>query len=265
MLKKNQRKGRRPARKQQRKAGTARPKRQLAMNPSTQNRQYANCVESSIAVEPLAPNLSYNENFTILQFPRAMLIAQNFKFYRAKRIVWEYNPDATVFQAGTGATAVPYAYYNMNRDGNTSSDISLQQLLSAGARPIKFVKKLTLHYKPNLSQAITVADNQNPDMTNTFVLGNTPIYDKWISTAGLANPTSYVYDPSNFIDNAPSGGVQALQTISCPQYFGHNILFQQLGTAENSLGFVTITVEWEFKDPVLNKAPAVKTVDQTTV
>jgi len=214
----------------------------LALNPAAQNVQKAVCVETYDA-GILASNAAYMNQITITRCPRAMAMAKLFKFYRCKRVIYEYRPDQNTFQAGAGQTAIPYAYYIMNRSGMNSSGQSLPEYLAMGARPIKFTQKILISYKPNTVAISDVLASQIAQQNVT--VGRTPLYDKWYSTDGLNFPASYI-DTSVGIGNP---AVQPANNMAVVQYFGHDIFFQQQAPAEADIGNLSITVEWEFKVP----------------
>lgn len=193
----------------------------------------------------IASNAAYANQIVITRFPRAMAMAKLFKFYRAKRVIYEYRPDQNTFQAGAGQVAIPYAYYIMNRSGMNSSGQTIPEYLAMGARPIKFTQKLLVSYKPNTIQISDVLQAPIPSSGGTVSIGRTPLYDKWYSTDGLNFPASYI-DTSFPISNP---ALQPANNMSVVQYFGHDIYFEQAAPAEADIGSLSITVEWEFKVP----------------
>jgi len=218
------------------------PSRLLALNPAAQNVQRANCIES-YDTGIIASNAAYAGQITITRCQRAMAMAKLFKFYRIKRVIFEYRPDQNTFQAGAGQVAIPYAYYIMNRSGMNSSGQTLPEYLAMGARPIKFTQKLLISYKPNTIQVSDVLASQVGQQNVT--VGRQPLYDKWYSTDGLNFPASYI-DTSIGIGNP---AVQPANNMSVVQYFGHDIYFSQQAPAEADIGTSSVTVEWEFKVP----------------
>lgn len=242
-----------------RRGGTRIPKSRLGLMPSVQNRNYAQITETQRDTDFLSSNTAYLEQFNIGAFPRALLMARLFKYYRCKKIVYDYVPNSNTFQdaASGNSPTIPYFYYNMNRDGASGGDNTLNQFLADGVRPIKFTKKLVIAYKPNLSQLISVVDNGKPTNINTFALGSTPIYDKWISTDGLqAGQAGSWTGSTEPVSNVPidtTGTLNVLNTIAIPPYYGHNIFIVQDDVgASITVGRKSITVIWEFKEPVLN-------------
>lgn len=257
MFRKRRQQRRRPARKGGRRGNKTKINRsKLGLMPSVQNRNYATITETQRDSSFFNANTAYTEQFNIGAFPRALLMARLFKFYRCKQIVYDYMPNSNTFQdaASGNSPTIPYMYYNMNRDGAAGGDNTLNQFLADGVRPIKFTKKIVIAYKPNLAQLVNVVDNGVPANLNVYTLGSTPIYDKWISTDGLQN-VSYI-GQTEAVDNAPldlSGTLRVGQTIAIPPYYGHNVYFvQDDAGASATVGHKSVTVIWEFKEPVLN-------------
>lgn len=100
--------------------------------------------------QDLVSNAGGIHNFTLSQFPRAQLMASMFRFYRAVKVIWQYEPAYNTFQEGTGFSK-PYIYLIMNRDQNTGYPMpaSLQDVQACGARPRALTTKIKLAYKPN--------------------------------------------------------------------------------------------------------------------
>jgi len=241
----------RPARKQ-RGNKTRINRSKLGLMPSVQNKNYCTITESQRDNNILAANIAVQEQFNIKAFPRAVAIARFFKYYRCKQIVYDYDPLSNTFQdeASGGSPTIPYMYYNMNRDGSSNGDQNLADFLAAGARPIKFTKKIVVAYKPNLAQLINAVDNGQPSNLNVYSLGSTPIYDKWLSTDGLQDVDGI--GTTEPIENAALPAPLVItQSVPQPPYYGHNVFFMQDTTgASINVARKSITVIWEFKEPV---------------
>lgn len=252
MFKRKQR-GRRPAHRTRRRGNKTKINRsKLGLMPSVQNRNYATITESFRDPNLLSANTPYADQFNIGAFPRALLMARLFKFYRCTKIVYDYVPLSNTYQdAATGQNpTIPYFYYNMNRDGAAGGDNTLAQFLADGVRPIKFTKKIVIAYKPNLSQVINVADGGSPT-SNTYTLGLTPVYDKWLSTDGLQD-VGFVGSTEPVAAQSIAPNV-VLQSIAAPPYYGHNFFIVQDDTGTGTtVGRTSVTCVWEFKEPVLN-------------
>lgn len=222
--------GRRPARRHpQQTSGNIRVK------------QYARCVEA-IPITAIAANTDYNYQFNISDFPRASLIAKNFKYYRAKYVVWTYIPEYNTFQSSVGNSTMPQMSMIMNRTGDntlwTPADYDAQ-----GAVPKAFSRKRVIKYKPNLCSPLNVTLSAvSPDPTptpTTGTLGNIPVYDKWVGTGGYA------------VDNTLGGATELIIRSDKTPYYGHSA-YWYVSTVGNTLPLATVfcEVEWEFKDPM---------------
>jgi len=269
--------GRRNRRRGGRKTRINKP--QLGLMPSVQNKNAAHITET-VDLGTFLTNTNYQQQFCILQFPRAVQLCRFFKFYRAKRIVYDYMPENNVSQANTqtkdaqgnvisstASVQIPYMYYMMNRDGSQYSSDSLGQFDNTGCRTIKFTKKIVIAYKPNLAQLINVIQpNVQGPVQAVYNLGATPIYDKWISTNGIGAPignNQYI----NIGLTEPPNSVQAFQSQNmpyvrnAPTYYGHDFYLEQYNglnsetTVSLPCGWSTVTVEWEFKEPVYYQYP----------
>lgn len=111
--------------------------------------QFMQIIETREA-QDLVSNAGGIHNFTLSQFPRAQLMSGMFRFYRAVKVIWQYEPAYNTFQEGTGFSK-PYIYLVMNRDQNTGYPqiASLQDIQACGARPRALTGKVKLSYKPN--------------------------------------------------------------------------------------------------------------------
>jgi hypothetical protein len=187
-----------------------------------------------------------------------MKMAALFKFYRAKRIVYEYLPDQNTFQAGAGQVAIPYAYWLMNRDGVSGTGTTPNQYRAAGARPVKFTQKLLISYKPNTVQISDIVQSSSiPAGSNQNVsIGRTPLYDKWFSTEGLSDPgAGYIAGTVSRGDGSTIPLSQPAFTLPVVMYMGHDVFFEQTGAPiEDVIGRFSISVEWEFKVPRFDEA-----------
>lgn len=235
-----------------------RPRRRLPLrrNPqqtsgSIHTKQYARCVEVVPFTQPTA-NTDVNYQFNISQFDRAKAIAQNFKFYRAKRVVWTMLPEYNTFQSGAGSVSLPTMSFIMNRTGDNTA-WTVAEYDAQGAVPTTFSKKRVIAYKPNLVQPFNVAINVTVGgLPTTAAMGNTPVYDKWIGTGG------YLVDNPN----PASGGPIPLNVRGdVTPYYGHAIYWYATSTApsEPKLATIFCEVEWEFKDPLFDLTPGVDT------
>lgn len=229
-------------------------KPRLPRNPqqtsgAIQTKQYARCVEVVPFTQPVA-NTDVNYQFNISQFDRAKAIAQNFKFYRAKRVVWTLLPEYNVFQTGAGQVSMPQMSFIMNRTGDNTA-WTVAEYDAQGAVPTTFSKKRVIAYKPNLVQPFNVAINVAVGgLPTTASMGNTPVYDQWIGTGG------YLVDNPN---PASGGPIPLSIRGDVTPYYGHAIYWSVTSTAPSEPALATIfcEVEWEFKDPLFDLTPGV--------
>jgi len=193
------------------------------------------------------PNQDVNYQFNIAQFDRASAIAKNFKFYRAKRVVWTLIPEYNTFQAGVANQSMTQVSMIMNRTGDNSA-WGLAEYDAQGAVPMTFAKKRVIAYKPNLVQPFNVTlgaiSPESPPVATTGTLGNTPVYDKWVGTNS--------YAVSALVGQATDIIIRGDLT----PYYGHSIYWAvSQVVSQNPLATIFCEVEWEFKDPLFEGEP----------
>jgi len=127
-----------------RRRATRRPRRRVAKKRNYRTRrrglttsQTAKIVET-IEFNNIAPNYVQGLVFNLNQFERARTIATNFRWMKATKVTWSIEPQFNTYQSEPGGSTVPYVYTVMNRTQD-SSFMTLSDLLSQGARPIKLV------------------------------------------------------------------------------------------------------------------------------
>ena len=176
-----------------------------------------------------------NASLQISSFPRALVVAKSFKFYKLKSIEWIYTPDANTFQGG-GAEGKPYMYYVMNRTGETQN-LGLTDLEAQGAVPISFTKPVNIRYTPNLIQALNVNASSTQGQVNQAI-GSTPVFNRWLATKLLVTPSQ--------LDQVPITNLPFAQ-YNFPIYYGHSWYVVQTG-GTNTVGFYSVKCVWEFKE-----------------
>lgn len=212
----------------------------------TKVKHYARITETN-EIAPIDANADENYQFDLSQFPRALALSKNFKFYRAKRVVWTYLPDYNTFQAGGAAVSMPNMALIMNRTGDATS-WSAAEYDAQGAVPKLFDKKKIVSYVPNIVQSVQYINNPNAPLF-TGNIGTRPVFRQWLATG-------------TFFQNivTPNGGNVVQPTAGNHlQYFGHSIYWSVTSTApsEAALGSAFCEVEWEFKDPLFVTTPQV--------
>lgn len=211
------------------------------------------------------PNQIFNRIFALAQFPRAMLIAPNFRYYRAKKVTWTYTPFSNVFQQFSGTTApdvsIPYLYTVMNRTQDAYplgiiKSSQRQSMEAMGCKPRTFTKKIVMSYRPNWCQAgaplITLTGTPpNNAVTSLQNTQSTPSYKKVACTnysvSGGPLITPVVPDP-----NTVSGSVGVYPVVfgDLCVWGGHlDYIYQANTIADELLYNVECTVDWEFSEP----------------
>lgn len=213
------------------------------------NRHYATLTET-VTLTDISANQTNYEVFQLNQFKRALSVAPNFKFYRAKYVMYKYEPIYNFFSEGGGGNeTIPLAYMVMNRT-QERFNYTAGQLQEQGAIPRKFTSALTMKYKPNWCSQGLGAYTQIPGNPITSI--NAQGLQKQFGW--LACPTvNGAQDVTNpIISNTLTGinvnpmAVYSTNTI----YNGHIAHFQQQTVgAVAELARRTVTVVWEFKGP----------------
>lgn len=104
-------------------------------------------------------------NVTLAQCPRAAAIAQQYQYYRIKRVTLTFKPLRDTFITA-GNNSVPYLYFMIDRMAQFGNVATAQQFKELGAKPIRFDEKtIRISYVPNV--AGSVLDNQ-PAFTTVF-------------------------------------------------------------------------------------------------
>jgi len=213
--------------------------------------------------------------FQLSQFPRASVVASCYKWYKPVSVTWEYTPYFTNYQAGS-VTSVSqatcptfYSYMNRTQDGAapTSPQQQLNFILSTGAKPRMFNKKIVMKYRPNWCSPglMSVGVNtQTSTLTSIVQQGLRCNYD-WLATPNaippgiqkastqilpsplfqdVINPTLSEFDP--VVGANTQVGVLTNGTL----FNGHNIFISQDRTGPDVLvADVRVVVKWAFKDP----------------
>jgi len=251
------------------------------------SKQFAHCIET-VDYRDVSGNVGYSATFTLNDFTRAPIIASQYRWYRAKKVEWIYQPFYNTFQEGSGDTAavIPNLLWIMNRNQaavDNNGIISRGLLEQMGAKPIKFTKNYSVSYKPNWCmpglQAATSVQGANVSSpaiqvaTGGVSLGMTTSTN-WLSTSGLGFATlgagaAIVNKDNQGVPIAPdnSSGLDFVPELTSdvyPQaainpnlpgsvvYNGHVFYLEQSDTLTqytHPIGRLTARVHWEFKDP----------------
>lgn len=216
--------------------------------PSITNKHYAQITET-FEETSLMPNSLYFETFHLGNFKRALRVSENFKFYRAKQVLFKYEPIYNLYSEG--GESVPLAYFVMNRTQDINASWGKAELEQQGALPRKFTSQITIKYTPNWCSPGLIAQKRDAsgNVQDIIQQGVQKCYNwlmcpqdsisafhtsEFIQASGLTTQGYYI------------GNNPAAQVI----YNGHNMYFDQ--TTVGSVPQVarrTITVVWEFKGP----------------
>lgn len=249
---------RRPARRMRKgkKALGRRRGRRMALMPHIAGPgQYATITETFEATDVLA-NTVYNNTFDLVKFVRASTVAAQFAWYRAKEVIYSYEPLFNTFIADSDATTLhkPYIYTVMNRQQNSLLAGGLSALQQAGARPKPLVGRTVVRYKPNWCSpglvSYTTGQGQAPNppvvVTKIIQQGLKPQYG-WLAgnCSALPPDVDNGFTPINQSTNATTAAVVGVNMV---QYNGHVTYIDQLAAGnETTIARLTVTVCWEFK------------------
>jgi len=227
--------------------GRGRARRSNQTSGALSNIKHYARITEAVNFTPMNANIDYNYSFSLSLFERALAVSKNFKFYRAKRVVWTYLPDYNTFQASAGNLSLPQVSMIMNRTGDATS-WTPAEYDAQGAVPKQFSKKMVIAYSPNIVQSIQYISvaGATPFTGN---VGARPVYREWIATGTYNTQVTTPGLPQvNLLVNA---NTQML-------YQGHSMYWNVTSTApsEPALGTVYCEVEWEFKDPLFVNPPS---------
>jgi len=247
-------------RRKPRKARISRPFPKTATAGSAQR---ATIIET-IEFRDLPPNVAVSATFCLSQFPRASTVAGNFAFYKAAKVVWNYEPLYNTFQDAAGNASVPYLYTVMNR-----AQLALPlgavpwtraNAQATGSMPQKLSKKIVVAYVPNwcspgLQATITGGAG--------YTMGSRINYG-WLTSQGTvsrdASGNIPNYAPTGAKPITPDDGGVGLFPLpiaySSVNYNGHmNYIDQEVpGAEETPTCRLTCTVHWLFKGAAFNGA-----------
>jgi len=221
-------------------------------------RQYAT-IQETIEVSPLYSGVNNSLVFNLMQFERASAVAQNFRWYKATKVIWTLEPLFTVYQDGVGGDTVPYIYKIMDRTQDSLA-MNLTDLQASGCRPIKLTSTKVFSYTPNwCSPGLTTFTRDS--VTGAYVGGTVQgmrAQYAWLAAphgngfTTAPNVPSFII-PSDTRNPIPAtSGFDAVETNQVC-YNGMDLyLDQATNVGEERVCKMTCTVHWEFKDPKFN-------------
>lgn len=219
-------------------------------------------ITETIDFSELTPNASYSNVFSINQFPRASALAPYFKWYKASKVTWTYHPLYNTFQEqATPAPTVPYFYSVMNRT-QTQRALTLNDVHAHGAKPTKFVKKITKTYTPNWCSAglLTGAPiNGSPASLQAGLYSNgLKAETEWLMSPEIPQTSFFNTNGQNSVpvpaDNQNLNGMTVAQMLPINTnqtvYNGHfTYIEQDAAPSASTVCKIVCTVTWRFKDP----------------
>lgn len=236
------RRPRRPIRKMKRRAvGRPRVNLRRPLNANKQDR--AVVVEThELTATPEGGNFIGHQ---LDQYPRALAVSKNYRYYKCKKVEIEFVPYANVFAPGT---AYPELYYQVDRtQGVANPGVPLpiptkNIMLARGCMPIKWTSPVRKAYVPSVCRVENFFQNVfNNDVVDVIGVTTTPVFNKWYATQQY-----YVIPPNN--QASPMGGNYAPQAL---RWFGAAYFInQELAPPSAVLGTIKMRVHWEFKEPL---------------
>jgi len=223
--------------------------------------QRASLIETIDLSGELTTNyLMTNLTFCLGQFPRASQVAPFYKWYKAEFVEYEYTPYFNTFDGTAASGQLPYIYTIMNRTQDLQSPPSgagqEQWLLSQGAKPRTFSKKVIIRYKPNWCAPSMLMTRTETSLNAVAIAGLEPKYT-WLAcpdnglVAGAVQTTmpllSAKIDPTIF----PAGFTPIQNFPLATVYNGHTHYISQgvLNTPSMKCGNLVMRVKWCFKHP----------------
>lgn len=192
-------------------------------------------------------------NHHLSQFPRALAVSKQYRFFRCKKVELEFIPYANVFTPGT---AFPELYFQTDRTQNADAATagiplpipSKAIMMSRGVMPVKWTSIVKRSYTPSVLRNENFIQNVlGSDVQSIAAVTSTPVKYRWYATQQY-----FVAPPGNaasFV--SPTWGPSALR------YFGAAYFIDQpIAEPSAILGTIKIKVHWEFKQPLVAAEPS---------
>lgn len=197
-------------------------------------------------------------NHSLNDFPRALAVSRQYRFYRCKKIEVEFIPYANLFAPGT---AFPELYVQVDRTqgiqfgpANPLPIPTKGIMMSRGILPVKWTSVVKRTYAPSVLRQENFIQNYNGGVDSIASITATPVLYKWYATQ------SYFTPPGGAGPGAyPTYGMWGPQYL---RYYGLAYCVDQPLAAPGAvLGTIKIKVYWEFKEPLVSAEPVPPTVD----
>lgn len=190
-------------------------------------------------------------NHTLGDFPRALAVSKQFRFYRCKKVEVEFIPYANLFPGGT---AFPELYCQVERTQGTQFGPSVPLplpskaiMMSRGVMPVKWTSIVKRSYSPSVLRSENFIQNVlGSDVQSVAAITSTPVLYKWYATQQYFQPP-----PPN-----AASAIDGTWGPSALRYFGMAYCVDQpLAAPSAVLGTIKIKVHWEFKEPLVATEP----------
>lgn len=213
----------------------------------------AHCVEVHLDTQVLgAATYTTNTNFSLADFPRALAISKNYRYFRATKVEVELIPYANVYAPGQ---AFPELYIQKDYTTNAATPawtaLSMQE---RGVLPMKWTNIVKRKCNPAVLRyenlQVTGYYNGSDNMVQDVQpLTATPVLNKWYMT-------EQVFTQSQF--GRPQVTTQVGPSANPTQllYHGFNILVDSPVVQAGAIGKVLIKVHWDFKEPFASETVA---------
>lgn len=200
----------------------------------------------------------------LADFARASTVAQQYRFYRCKKVELEFVPYANLFTPGTG---MPELYTQVDRTGGLINGASLPLptkgfMEAKGCMPQKWTSIIKRFYVPSVLrnenlyiQRRLVADVSGgiqplaPQsvINNIAAVSSTPVFNKWYMVQHYGTPVTASQNPAV---NYPHQAEPSIDSMSL-QWYGMNYFAEApVAGGPTNIGKVVIKVHWQFKQPL---------------
>jgi len=189
-------------------------------------------------------------NHHLSQFPRALAVSKQYRFFRCKKVEVEFIPYANVFAPGS---AFPELYFQVDRTQfvDTGAPLPLPSkaiMMSRGVLPVRWTSIVKRSYSPSVLRNENLIQNVlGSDVQSIAAVTSTPVLYKWYAT-------------QQYFAAPPGNAASAIWGTWSPQflrYFGAAYYIDQpLAEPSAILGTIKLKVHWEFKQPLVAAEPA---------
>lgn len=192
----------------------------------------------------LNANVGQNLTWSLNQYPRALAVSRNYRYYRCTKAELEFIPYANVFAPGQ---SLPELYYQLDYTTTVSQGAPTQATMEGrGVVPVKWTSVIKRKINPATLRFENLEVQKTADVLDVQPVTSTPVKYKWYMTQQTFNPspamsTTYVgpaLDPTNL------------------KYYGAAFLPNcPIIPPTAAMGRLVIKTHWEFKEPLV-VAPA---------